>query len=757
MPDWMRDDPRVVYVHERPAAVPIEAQWPTWVPTDILDRLTVAGLATPWRHQVEAADATFHGRHVALATGTASGKTASYLVPVMAATASTSPVVGEQQRADIESARRAGIVGVRHAALYLAPTKALAHDQLRVCEELGPKGWRVTTLDGDSDTEERRFAREFATYVLTNPDMLHRSVLANHARWRTLLGSLRYVVVDEAHRYRGVFGAHVALVLRRLRRLCAQYGADPTFVCSSATSSNAVEAMSRLISEPESAITAVDWDASPRGARSFVLWQPGDTTDHDAADLMARLVDEGRQTLTFVSSRKSAELVTVRAKRRVESGAGVAAYRGGYLAGDRRSIEARLQSGALRGVAATNALELGVDIAGMDAVVIAGFPGTLASLWQQAGRAGRRGTDALVVLVARENPLDAYLFEHPDLIFDAGVEATVLHPENPHVLGPHLAAAAQEAHLTEADERWFSPTMWPVLDRLVAHGTLRRRASGWFWTHPARAVDSIDLRAMGGSAVDIIESLSGRVIGSVDPAAADVSVHPGAVYLHQGEQWIVEELDVDNRHALVRAERPGYYTQARSTSAIHILREGARRSLGSGVVSVGAVELTSQVVGYLRRDEVTSDVWDETPLDMPERQLRTQAVWWTLPADQLSALGLPPARLGAAAHAAEHTAIGLLPAFAPCDRWDIGGLSTVLHPETETLTVFVHDGHPGGAGFASAGFERAEEWLTATLGRLGSCSCASGCPQCCVSPKCGNANQMLDKEGAIRLLRLLVG
>jgi DEAD/DEAH box helicase domain-containing protein len=384
-------------------------------------------------------------------------------------------------------------------------------------------------------------------------------------------------------------------------------------------------------------------------------------------------------------------------------------------------------------------------------VLISGFPGTRAALWQQAGRAGRKGKDAQVILISRKQPLDAYLFDHPEALFSAPVEATVLHPENPYVLGPHLAAAAQESPLTPADVAYFGPTMLPTVERLVSQGVLRPRSTGWFWTRPERAVDAIDLRSAGGSSVEVVDVPTGRVLGYVDPAAADATVHPGATYLHQGETYLVEELDPETGDALVRAARPGYYTQPRVTAGVTIEATRASRPLGQGTLCLGTVRVTSQVTGFLRRDEVTGDVWDETALEMSVRTLTTDAVWWTL--DPRDVPGLTPAQLAGGAHAAEHTAIGLLPVYAPCDRWDIGGLSTTQHPDTGLLTVFVHDGQAGGAGFAERGFEVAQEWLTATLERLESCPCLIGCPSCVVSPKCGSFNQVLDKAAAIELLR----
>lgn len=741
---------QVCHVDHRDASPGRTDEWPAWLPDDVRESISAQGIARPWAHQRELAEHAFAGRHAAICTSTASGKTLGYLLPVMAATASATPVLG----VPVESVR-AQLVSRGHTALYLAPTKALAHDQLRAAQELGPDGWKVTCLDGDSDQAERRFAREFASYVLTNPDMLHRSVLPNHSRWAGFLGSLRYVVIDESHRYRGVFGAHVAAVLRRLRRLCEMYGAHPTFILASATASNAGSAGGKLIGEES--IAVVDDDASPHSARDVLLWQPSDTAPHDAAELMAELVDMGKQVITFVPSRTMAELIAVRAQDRVVGGGVIASYRSGYLANDRRSIEHALQTGEVNGVAATNALELGIDISGMDAVIICGFPGTLAALWQQAGRAGRGSRDALVVLMAREDPLDAYLFSHPELVFDAPVETTVLYPENPYVLGPHLAAAAQEAHLTPVDERWFGPTMGQLADSLAKQNLLRRRPQGWFWTRPDRAVDSIDLRSLGGRPLDIVDKVTGRVVGQVNRGDADRTVHDGAVYLHLGEQWLVDEYDPAEQQVLVHSERPGYYTQPKQVSEVRILTERERRPFGRGVVCTGDVELSEQVIGYLRRDEITSEVWDTTPLDLPVHTMTTRAMWWLLPDDLVADLGLDAVQLAGAAHGAEHCAIGLLPAFAPCDRWDIGGLSTIVHPDTDQCTIVVHDGHPGGAGFAEEGYRTAEAWALATLERLESCPCQHGCPGCVVSPKCGNQNQMLDKQAARQLFAALLG
>lgn len=745
--DWVLGRDEAVAVRHREPMPGCTAPWPEWISAAAVSRFEEAGIPAPWRHQCQFAEALFAGRHAIVCTPTGSGKTLGYLLPIVAATA-------EGRLGVAVDSTRARLTGARHTALYLAPTKALAHDQARAAASLGPARWRISALDGDSDVAERRFARDHADFVLTNPDMLHFSVLPNHQRWASFLGSLRYIVVDEAHRYQGVFGAHVAQVIRRLRRLAAQYGADPVVALSSATAPNAGAFAETLIGAE--CVDVVGQDASPSGRRTAVLWRPGSSLRADTAELLAQLTDNEAQTIAFVASRQGAELVSLAAQELSREPTRIASYRGGYLAADRRTLESDLQSGELRGLASTNALELGVDVAGMDAVLVSGYPGKLSSFWQQAGRAGRRGQDALVVLLAREDPLDAYLLEHPELVFDAPVERAVLHPENPRVLGPHLAAAAQELPLSDADEHWFGPTA-PALARALAdQGVLRHRRDRFFWTRPDRAVDFINLRATAQRPVDIIERHTGRVVGVIDVAAADHTVHPGAVYLHQGEAFTVEELDLEEHQALVVQARPTYYTQAQASFDIQIVAEVERRALGVTQVSRGDVRLDSQVVGYLRRDEITHEVWDSTPLDLPRHRMTTQAVWWTVPPHVARRLGWAELQTGAAVHAMEHTAIGLLPAFAPCDRWDIGGVSTALHPDTGLATVFVHDGMAGGAGFAHRGFDVAEDWLRATLDRLERCACESGCPACVVSPKCGNANQVLNKSDAAELLRLIL-
>ena len=733
----------------------VTAEWPEWAEPDVVAAFRARGVERPWQHQAVAADAARSGQHVVLATGTASGKSLAYQLPALSA---------------VRAGR--GPRGQRGATvLYLAPTKALAQDQLAGLAGLG-LDVRITTHDGDSGRDQRDWARDHAEYVLTNPDMLHRSLLPGHARWSAFLGSLAYVVVDECHHYRGVFGAHVSHVLRRLRRICAAYGASPTFVLASATVAEPEVAAHRLTGLD---VLAVTRDTSPRGSVTLALWEPPFTSwtgENDApvrraassetADLLADLVAEDVRTLAFIRSRRGAEQVamtTAELLAEVDPSlpARVASYRGGYLPEERRAIEESLRRGELTGLAATNALELGIDISGLDAVLMAGFPGTRAALGQQVGRAGRGAQDALGILVARDAPLDTYLVTHPEALLGRPVEATVFDPSNPHVLGPHLCAAAHEIPLTEADLPLFGPTTPEVLDALCAGGLLRRRPRGWFWTDRRRASDLADIRSTGGAPVQLVEEETGRVIGTVDAASSHGTAHPGAVYVHRGETWLVRSLDLEEHVAVIERAEPDYSTSAREITDIAIVREREHRDWAGCRLSFGDVDVSHQVVSFLKRRQPGGEVLGEEPLDLPERALRTCAVWWTVPGHVLDEAGLSTQDLPGAAHAAEHCSIGLLPLFATCDRWDIGGVSTAVHPDTGMLTVFVYDGHPGGAGFAERGFRAAREWLTATRDTIVACTCEEGCPSCIQSPKCGNQNNPLDKGGAAALLDVLLG
>jgi DEAD/DEAH box helicase domain-containing protein len=703
------------------------------------------------------------GRHVIIATPAASGKSLGYLLPALTG------------------------IGEGGTALYLAPTRALAADQLRVVSELAIPGVRPAVVDGDTPMAARDWARSHANYLLTTPDMLHQSLLPRHARWNGFFRCLRYIVVDECHTYRGVFGSHVAQVLRRLHRIAAHHGdagsagsgsagggsagGGPVFLLASATVSEPASCAFLLTGQRAEEVTE---NAAPCGPVTFGLWEPPLTSTRgeagapvrrsatsEAAGLLADLVAEAVPVLAFTRSRRGAEAVALGARRALrESGAAghserVAAYRSGYLREDRRALEEALRNGDITGLATTTALELGVDISGLDAVLIAGWPGTRAALWQQAGRAGRAGRSAVVVLIARDDPLDTYLVHHPDALLHRPVEATVLDPGNPYVLAPHLCAAAAELPLTGVDLASFAPGASDVAEALIRRGMLRRRSGGLYWTRRGRPPRA-GLRGAGRYPVKIVEVPTGRLVGTVDEPSSHLMVHTGAVYPHQGEMYLVDELDLAEGVALVRPADPGYSTAARQVTAIEVTRELRQARWGDAEVHFGDVQVRREVVGFIRRHPDTGRPLGEFPLSLPPQTLRTRAVWWTISASQRGRLLDLGVDLPGAAHAAEHASIGLLPLFAACDRWDVGGVSADLHPATGQLTVFVYDGHDGGAGFAERGYHAAREWLGATADAIRGCECQAGCPSCIQSPKCGNGNEPLSKPGSITLLECLL-
>ena len=736
------------------------AAWPGWVPAEVTEAFARRGVTAPWAHQAAMANCARQGRHVIIATPAASGKSLGYLLPALTG------------------------IGEGGTALYLAPTRALAADQLRVISELAVPGIRPAVVDGDTPVAARDWARSHANYLLTTPDMLHQTLLPRHARWNGFFRRLRYIVVDECHTYRGVFGSHVAQVLRRLHRIAAYHGGPdpaatgpagpgPLFLLASATVSEPARCAFLLTGRRAEAVTQ---NAAPCGPVTFGLWEPPLTSARgeagapvrrsatsEAATLLADLVGGAVPALAFARSRRGAEAVALGARRALrESGASalsgrVAAYRSGYLREDRRALEEALRSGDITGLATTTALELGVDISGLDAVLIAGWPGTRAALWQQAGRAGRAGRSAVVVLIARDDPLDTYLVHHPEALLHRPVEATVLDPGNPYVLAPHLCSAAAELPLTDGDLASFAPGAREVAEALIRRGMLRRRSGGAYWTRRGRPPRA-GLRGSGRHPVKIVELPTGRLVGTVDEPSSHLLVHTGAVYAHQGELYLVDELDLADGVALVHPADPGYSTAARQVTAIEVTRELRRASLGSGcVVHFGDVQVLREVVGFVRRHPETGRPLGEFPLILPPQALRTRAVWWTVPADQRARLLDLGVDLPGAAHAAEHASIGLLPLFAACDRWDVGGVSADLHPATGQLTVFVYDGHDG-EGTAERGYGAAREWLGATADAIRGCECQAGCPSCIQSPKCGNGNEPLSKVGSVTLLeRLLAG
>jgi DEAD/DEAH box helicase domain-containing protein len=771
-------DPRAVHVERLPARTAHFGALARPLPAIVRDRL---GVDQFWSHQAQAIDLVREGQSVAIATGTASGKSLCYQAPIA------------------ESI----VDGLRAAtSLLIFPTKALAQDQLRALTDMDIPKLVAATYDGDCGQEERTWVRANGNVLLTNPEMLHHGILPHHARWATFLMRLRYVVVDELHLLRGVFGTHVAHLLRRLRRLCAHYGAHPTFVFTSATIGHPEVLATALCGLP---VVAVTDDGSPRGERLFVLWNPAATEeaspddpllddpvlggtedaidDHgddgddglatprrrsanrDTASLVSGLVGEGHRTIAFCRSRKGTEIVAADVARRLPPALAdqVRPYRAGYLTSERREIEADLFSGRVRGVIATTALELGVDIGGLDACVLNGFPGTIASLWQQAGRAGREAQLSLAVLVAGDDQLDQWFMAHPDEVFVRAPEPAVINPSNPYVLEPHLACAAYEHPLSHADEAWWPDLLEEGVRSLVLDDRLRIRPRGRgsrrepiaVWAGRGWPSHGIGLR--GGSTDEVRIALAdGTLVGTVDHGRACSLVHPGAVYLHRGRSYRVRSLDLEEGVAIVQLVDGGEYTKPRSETEFTLIATDDTRAVGHSRLSVGTVRVVSKVVGYRRHDVFTGEMLGAEELVLPPAELVTRAFWYVVPPAQLLAAGVEPARWPGTLHAVEHAAIGMLPLFTICDRWDVGGVSTALHRDTQQPTIVIYDAYPGGAGIAELGFEAADRHLGATLEVISSCPCDDGCPSCVQSPKCGNGNEPLDKAGAIALLHSLL-
>ncbi len=727
-----------------------------------------------YTHQAEAIDALLAGENVVVATGTASGKSLCYNVPVLNACADSS---------------RMGAT-----ALYLFPAKALAQDQLRALNELTaplPARPPAATYDGDTPQHERAAVRKNARLLLTNPEMLHVGILPNHRLWSRFLRRLQFVVIDEGHMYRGVFGSHIAMLIRRLRRICRRYGANPQFIVTSATLGNPKQHAEALTGLPMTAITD---DGAPTAGREFALWNPPIIDDANSirrsvlvegAELFSWLVSTGTRTLSFVRTRQAAELMYRISEENLQRyGAGntqVSSYRAGYVPEERREIEAKLSSGELTGVVTTNALELGIDIGHLDATVLNGYPGSLASTFQQSGRSGRRGERGLSIMVVYDNPLEQYLARHPDILFRRGMEHARISTTNPRILDPHLVCAAVEAPIGEipGDAELFGgdEVVSAALARLTQESFLigrERRGTELWHAHPkagAHPASDVSLRSTSGDNYVLVEERTGAVLETIAEEHAFAYAHEGAVYLHRGEQFLISELNLTSRNAMLQRTNVEYYTTSMADTDMTVLKTDRERQAGPVKASVGHVDVTRTVYGFNRRRHDRNDVLSRGHLDLPPRSFETVGLWWTVPENLTDALrehaptstnekeafALADAFVASALHAAEHACISLLPLFALCDRNDIGGLSTPHHPDTKEATIFIYDGIPGGVGIAERGYDVLSELWQETLTMLEECPCENGCPSCVQSPKCGNNNEMLDKRGARLLLEMLLG
>jgi DEAD/DEAH box helicase domain-containing protein len=720
----------------------------------VLAALEHVGIERLYCHQAEAVHAACAGP-VIITTGTASGKSLCFNLPTL-------DVLCRDARA---------------RALYVYPTKALAQDQARALAQFGlSKRVRPAIYDGDTPRAARAQIRREANVVLTNPDMLHLGILPNHAAWSELFANLAVVVLDEAHVYRGVFGSHVAGVLRRLRRIAAAYGTEPRFLLTSATIANPLELAERLTGLEH--VRLIERDGSPAPARRIAVWNPPLIDEalgtrrsplSEAAAMLADLIRGGARTICFIKSRKAVELLSVLVREALETDSPelaelVAPYRAGYTSQQRRELEGRLVRGELRAVITTDALELGIDIGELDAAVVVTFPGTVASLRQMWGRAGRRGR-GLALYLAGEDALDQFFCRHPEDFLERRVEAAILDHESPLIFRSHLLCAAHEGPLSAADGEYFGPRWEAHAEHMVSSGELRHRpryrahdgaepsAAGSYV--PRRPGDypaaEVSLRSTSADTFAIVDVSSGELLGSTEAARAHATVHEGAVYMHLGRSYEVRELDLDRKRALVAPYSGDTYTQPKRETDTEIVRLLDRRTTCGATLSFGEVTVTDTVLAYQRKRLADHAQVELVALELPPTTFSTQGLWFELDAGQLSEV-VPLELLLGSLHATEHAQIAVLPLIAMCDRWDIGGLSTNFHPQTGAATIFIYDAHPGGIGIARAAFGRFEELCRDAQRLVGECGCADGCPSCVQSPKCGNLNEPLSKAGAKALL-----
>jgi DEAD/DEAH box helicase domain-containing protein len=722
----------------------------TEIPQDLNPTVTRAlehaGIDRLYGHQAQALHSAF-AQSTIVTTGTASGKSLCFQLPTLEV------LTGDR--------------GAR--ALYLYPTKALAQDQARALGRFGlTRELRPAIYDGDTPRNERSAIRKKANLVITNPDMLHVGILPHHPAWGDLFSNLAIVVVDEAHVYRGVFGSHVANVLRRLRRAAAIHGTAPRFLLTSATIANPIDLAQTLTGLDDFAL--VDADGAPRADRRIAMWNPPLLDEklgvrasalYEAAEVFSELIAKGARTICFMKSRKGVELILRHSRDRLpaELAERIEPYRAGYTTAQRHEIERKLTNGELLGVVSTDALELGIDIGELDAAVCVTFPGTVASLRQMWGRAGRRGR-GLAVYVAGEDALDQFFCRHPTEFLRKPVEAAILDPESPEILAEHLMCAAHEAPLSPQDQEFFGPTTGLLARELAEHGVLRERATGFV---PKRADDypaaRVALRSASPDSFILFDGASGEVLGTIEASRAYSTVHDGAIYLHGGRSYLVAELDLRARRTMLEPFSGDYYTQTKRESMVQVLRLGEQRDTHGVRLSYGEVVYSETVLGYQRRRLQDSEVIDFQALDLPTTEFTTRALWYELddlidpPPEASAAERFPSDALLGSLHALEHGQIAVLPLIAMCDRWDIGGLSTNAHPQTGGPTIFIYDGHPGGVGITRRGYEQFHRLVADARRLISECRCEDGCPSCVQSPKCGNLNEPLHKRGALELLR----
>jgi DEAD/DEAH box helicase domain-containing protein len=761
-----RFGPQVVHHEELAGQPPCFAELANPLPPELRDGLARQGISGLYSHQAAAIDLIRQGKDVIVATSTASGKSLIYNIPVF-----------ENLLIDVEA-----------SALYLFPLKALAQDQLKGIEALaaqldGTPGLTAAICDGDTSAYRRKKLREQPPRILiTNPDMLHLSMLGYHERWARLWASLTHVVIDEVHTYRGVFGSHMAWVLRRLFRLCRFYGREPRFLLSSATVGNPGELARDLLGRSAEVITE---SGAPRATRHFLFIDPLDSAALAASQLLEAAIKRGLRSIVYTQSRKMAELVSLWTQGRLgEMASKLAAYRAGFLPEDRRRIEAGLAGGELLGVVSTSALELGIDIGELDICILVGYPGTVMATWQRSGRVGRRERDSLILLVGHEDALDQYFLRHPQDFFNRPVESAVLNPENEIIAERHLLCSAAELPIAVADPLLASAAVGRVVAKMAGRGDLLLGGDGKHWytgrKYPHREVD---LRGSGRSYLIRLAGAAGKregkndcrrgrsdsrlspppasgarpraggaVLGEVDGGRCFRECHPGAVYLHQGETWLVTVLDLEAREVTVIPKKLHYFTRTLGSKETEILEVTARVELCSFRASLGRLRVTETITGFQKRLVKGQKLIGREDLDLPPQIFETEGLWFEIPAELQDEIEREQIHFMGGIHAVEHACIAILPLLVLCDRNDLGGISQPFHPQLNRAAVFIYDGHPGGVGLCRQAFERIKELLVTAQRIIGSCPCEVGCPSCVHSPKCGSGNRPIDKAAALRVL-----
>jgi DEAD/DEAH box helicase domain-containing protein len=699
--------------------------------------LAQQGIQSLYLHQADAVDAVRRGDDVVVVTPTASGKTLCYNLPVL-------------DRLLYDSEAR---------ALYIFPTKALSQDQHETLTEMVPN-LSTSIYDGDTPDDGKVQMREYGRIIVTNPDMVHRGILPNHLKWHHFFSGLKYVVIDEIHMYRGVFGTHVGHIIRRLQRICRYHGSDPIFIMCSATIANPGPHAEMLTGR---SVTVIDDNGAPQGVRHFILWKQPQTVSlvHEAAWLFAELIRQKARTIVFSRARQAAERMLRLSRRQLKDpkmADSVLSYRGGYLPKERRAIEGALFNGKALGVIATNALELGIDVGDLDTCIIAGFPGTIASTWQQAGRVGRRFGESLVFFIAVNNPLDLFFIRHTDALFTRPTEKALIDPSNPYILMNHVVCAAHELPVDVQDHQVWGDVFLDLLAILEEDGLVIRSDDRYYYAGEGYPAEHFSIRSASPDTFQLRDAgKDNRLIGVVDGGTAYSEVHPGAVYMHQGATYVVRTLDLDKQLAFLDETEVDYYTMVRRDKTTEILDIQKEKMFNGNQIASGLLKVTTKVTGFIKKHEIGGQVLGSGDLDLPEQILETVGTWLMVNEDMAGAIKKAGLDLMGSLHAVEHAAIGLLPLFVMCDRNDIGGLSTVRHAQTDCPTIFIHDAYHGGVGFSETAYEDIQALLEATLEAVQSCLCEDGCPGCIHSAKCSHFNQPLDKEGAIYLMHLLLG